>query len=962
MTPPLDSLVLSPVVQRYAWGDPEILPHLLGESPDGLPWAEAWYGAHPYAPSVVRFGEEDEPLDHLLARASGEILGYRVQARFGGLPYLLKIIAARKPLSIQVHPSLTQAQAGFEREALEKIPFDAPHRSYRDANHKPEVLVALTPVDALCGFRSPPEIAGALAALPEIRALLPAFVPDDGGVRALLGAYFALPAEPLAAAWGRVLARLEATSPGEQDPAFWALRAHRELSDGGPPDRGLLFVFLLALLRLEPGQGIFLPAGVPHAYLRGAGVELMASSDNVLRAGLTPKHIAPEELLRTVRFDARAPVLLAAAWTEDGSEGVYPTPVAEFELSRLRLGNAPIARVAHGPELLLALPDDASTVVRVSHGGTPVPLRRGQAFLVPDGMSYQIAADGPGSVFRAVVPGGAPAGEFRGRRPACLAFGTSGLRGLVTDITDLEAYINTRGFLDFLVASGDAAPGSTIALAGDLRPSTDSPDRSILRAVACAIRDAGMEPLYFGRIPTPALMAHGLRQGWPSVMVTGSHIPFDRNGIKFNKSSGEVLKEDEGPILEAVERVRRREYARAREGSLFDDGGWLREGHRAPLPPLQDEARRGYLRRYLDAFPAGALAGLRVAFYEHSAVGREVVVEILRGLGAEVFPVGRSEQFVAIDTEAISAEQLALLQALADDLREKIGPFDAIVSTDGDSDRPMLLGIDEGGRVRFLGGDVLGTLVADALGADAIAVPISASDLIDLHFTPKNIPVTRTRIGSPWVIAAMATLDGARRVGWEANGGFLTGSTLALPAGPLAPLPTRDAVLPLVTALHAARRAGGSLVDLLATLPRRFSQSGLLDQVDPARSRALLARLAPGHAAIQAVHFSANEVRILDARGNESPAGDATPRLLEVRAELQRHFSHARGFGPIEGLNYLDGVRIQFAGGDVAHVRPSGNAPQLRIYAVASTEERAEEIVAQGLAEPHGLLRSLLGG
>jgi phosphomannomutase len=636
--------------------------------------------------------------------------------------------------------------------------------------------------------------------------------------------------------------------------------------------------------------------------------------------------------------------------------------VAEFELSRLRLGNAPIARVAHGPELLLALPDDASTVVRVSHGGTPVPLRRGQAFLVPDGMSYQIAADGPGSVFRAVVPGGAPAGEFRGRRPACLAFGTSGLRGLVTDITDLEAYINTRGFLDFLVASGDAAPGSTIALAGDLRPSTDSPDRSILRAVACAIRDAGMEPLYFGRIPTPALMAHGLRQGWPSVMVTGSHIPFDRNGIKFNKSSGEVLKEDEGPILEAVERVRRREYARAREGSLFDDGGWLREGHRAPLPPLQDEARRGYLRRYLDAFPAGALAGLRVAFYEHSAVGREVVVEILRGLGAEVFPVGRSEQFVAIDTEAISAEQLALLQALADDLREKIGPFDAIVSTDGDSDRPMLLGIDEGGRVRFLGGDVLGTLVADALGADAIAVPISASDLIDLHFTPKNIPVTRTRIGSPWVIAAMATLDGARRVGWEANGGFLTGSTLALPAGPLAPLPTRDAVLPLVTALHAARRAGGSLVDLLATLPRRFSQSGLLDQVDPARSRALLARLAPGHAAIQAVHFSANEVRILDARGNESPAGDATPRLLEVRAELQRHFSHARGFGPIEGLNYLDGVRIQFAGGDVAHVRPSGNAPQLRIYAVASTEERAEEIVAQGLAEPHGLLRSLLGG
>lgn len=962
MTP----LVLSPRFQHYAWGDPTFLPGLLGVEAQGKPWAEAWYGMHPFAPSLVHLGEERAPLDRLFQERASEILGSRLAGQ-GGLPYLLKIIAAEKPLSIQVHPNATQAREGFLREQREEVPFDAPHRSYRDPNHKPEVLVALTTVHALCGFRSPSEIAATLDSLPEIRDLLPPFASEEGDVRALLDAYFALPGEPVQQAWSVVLRRLAAQSWEDDSPAYWALRAQRELNGDGPPDRGLLFVFLLALLRLSPGQGIFLPAGVPHAYLRGAGVELMASSDNVLRAGLTPKHIAPEELLRIVRFDARAPLLLEALWSEDGREGIYATPASEFELSCLRLdaGDA-VARKANGPEMLLALPENPRHRVQIffPRGAREdrVELDRGQACLIPDGVAYRVVADGPVRVFRAVVPGGEQVPDFRGRNPTQLAFGTSGLRGLVTDITDLEAYINTRGFLDFLVASGGAAPGTQIALAGDLRPSTDSPDRSILRAVAQAIRDGGMEAVYCGRIPTPALTYFGLQKGWPSVMVTGSHIPFDRNGIKFNKSDGEVLKSDEGPILAAVERVRRRAYTQARASSRFDEHGWFREGQAAPLPPASDEARLLYVERYLRAFPAGALAGLRLALYEHSAVGREVVAEILRGLGAEVFPVGRSERFVAIDTEAISSEQLDLLQALADEVRSKIGPFDAIVSTDGDSDRPMLLGIDEGGRVRFFGGDVLGTLVADALGVDAIAVPVSASDLIDLHFAPKRIPVTRTRIGSPWVIAAMTKLDGARRVGWEANGGFLTGSTLALPAGPLAPLPTRDAVLPLVTALHAARRAGRSLVELLATLPARFGKSGLLDQVDPVHSRALLARLAPGDSALVELRFDGAEVHGVDAQGRETPAESLRARLLEVRAVLEKHFSAARGFGAIEKINYLDGVRVWFAGGDVAHVRPSGNAPQLRIYAVAGSEARADEIVALGLAEPDGVLRSLLAG
>lgn len=928
---------------------------------DEAPWAEAWYGAHPYAPSVARQGGQERPLDGLLAACPG-LLGERVLRRFGGLPYLMKIIAARKPLSIQVHPSEAQAAEGFSREQRLQIPFDAPHRSYRDPHHKPEVLVALTEVRALCGFRPPEEIAAALDALPEIQGLLPPFSPDDAGVRALLDAYFALPSGPLAAAWSRVLARLSASPLGDHEPGFWALEAHRELSGGGPPDRGLLFVFLLALVRLAPGQGIFLPAGVPHAYLRGSGVELMASSDNVLRAGLTSKHIAPQELLRVVRFDARAPVILEAAWGEDRLEGVFSTPAAEFELSRLRVNADLVAeRSACGPELLLPLPDGDGVAVRLVHDGGSLELRRGQAAFVPDGTRYRVEATGEAHVFRAVVPGGEAPREFRGRRPARLAFGTSGLRGLVTDITDLEAYINARGFLDFLVAEGEAAPGTTVALAGDLRPSTDSPERSILRAVARAVEDSGMRPLDLGKIPTPALTLYGLERRCPSVMVTGSHIPFDRNGIKFNKSRGEVLKGDEGPILEAVARVRRREYARSREDSRFDDGGWFRPGQGPSPVAASDAGREGYLRRYLDAFPPGALAGLRVVFYEHSAVGREVVPEILEGLGAQVLRVARSERFVAIDTEAISGELLAQLQALADETRARVGPFDAVVSTDGDSDRPMLLGIDPGGQVRFFGGDVLGTLVAACLGVDAVAVPVSASDLIEMHLAPRGVQVVRTRIGSPWVIAAMEALGGARRAGWEANGGFLTGSPLPLPGGVLAPLPTRDAVLPLVTALHAAARSGRSLVDLFAELPRRSSRSGLLDQVDPARSRALLARFAPGDGSVVQVRFAGEAIRWAGEDGVERDATEEQRRRWSaLRGELASCFTPQLGFGVIEDINALDGLRLRFSGGDVAHVRPSGNAPQLRIYAVADDDARAEAIVALALAEPDGLLRRLL--
>ena len=319
---------------------------------------------------------------------------------------------------------------------------------------------------------------------------------------------------------------------------------------------------------------------------------------------------------------------------------------------------------------------------------------------------------------------------FRGRQPVQLAFGTSGLRGLVTEITDLEAYVNTLGFLDYVFEREPTLP-RVVPLGGDLRPSTHGSERSILRAVATACRDRGLEVIHCGRLPTPALTYFGFQRGLASIMVTGSHIPFDRNGIKFNMPGREVLKSDEGPILAAVERARAHEYPKPAEASAFDDAGMFRPGYAVELPAAVPEARELYERRYLDFFPTGVLEGLRVAVYQHSAVGRDLVVDLLRRLGASVHAVGKSETFVAIDTEAIDAARLRELDRVHQQVLEEFGAVDAIVSTDGDSDRPLLLGVDAQGGLSFVPGDVLGILVADFLGVDAIAVPVSATDAID---------------------------------------------------------------------------------------------------------------------------------------------------------------------------------------------------------------------------------------
>jgi phosphomannomutase len=285
--------------------------------------------------------------------------------------------------------------------------------------------------------------------------------------------------------------------------------------------------------------------------------------------------------------------------------------------------------------------------------------------------------------------------------PVELQFGTSGRRGEVAHLTQLEVYINALAELEYLQTlpreQGGIVPGDAFYFAHDLRPSSsryviEQDGRGELaQAVVQAIHDSKMRPVNLGKIPTPALTHYALSCACGSIMVTGSHIPFDRNGYKTNSARGELRKEDEGPINERVGNVRRRLYSGPYNESIFNERGLFKSGPRV-LPPESDRGRKAYLERYAEFYSGCSLSGRRLLVYEHSAVGRDLLVELLDHIGAEVIPAGRSDRFVPIDTENIGREQLAAIQALARQVLEDEQPIFALVSTDGDSDRPLILG------------------------------------------------------------------------------------------------------------------------------------------------------------------------------------------------------------------------------------------------------------------------------
>ncbi|RUR52570.1 phosphomannomutase [Aeromonas veronii] len=454
-----------------------------------------------------------------------------------------------------------------------------------------------------------------------------------------------------------------------------------------------------------------------------------------------------------------------------------------------------------------------------------------------------------------------------------IEFGTSGARGLVTDFTPEVCIAFTYAFVAVMRSSYSF---NQVALAIDNRPSS----YDMAMACATALKTLGLEPIYYGVIPTPALAYKAMNDGIPCIMVTGSHIPFDRNGLKFYRPDGEITKGDELAIISVEETF-----------SVADN--------LISLAPKR-EAAAAYIARYASLFRDRPLAGMRLGIYEHSSAGRDLYAVLFETLGAEVISLERTENFVPIDTEAVS-------DADQDKARKwsRLHNLDAIFSTDGDGDRPLVA--DESGN--WLRGDILGLLCAANLGIEAVAIPVSCNTAVSA--SGKFANVTHTKIGSPYVLEAFPILNAqyGSVAGFEANGGFLLGSEVTFNGQTLAPLPTRDAVLPALILFVSSRTSRiSALVD---ALPNRFTCSDRLKDFPREKSREII----------------------------ELGQTDISRLMLKL------HFDEFE----IISVDQTDGLRISFFGGDVLHLRPSGNAPELRCYAESDSVEGAKSIVNQCL-------------
>lgn len=472
-----------------------------------------------------------------------------------------------------------------------------------------------------------------------------------------------------------------------------------------------------------------------------------------------------------------------------------------------------------------------------------------------------------------------------------LKFGTSGLRGLVVELDGVPAFAYARAFAEMLKEDGSAAAAQGRVLVGrDLRDSSPS----IAQLCGAALQEAGLAALDCGALPTPALAYHGMRFGLPAIMVTGSHIPEDRNGLKFYRAQGEIDKQDEVRIL-----------------------GWQAKLgiHKVPENARNAKAASpgidllgAYKARYVEFFGKSALSGLTIGVYQHSSVGRDVIVEVVKALGGRAVPLGRSSSFIPVDTEALRGEDVALGRQWA---REQV--LDAIVSTDGDADRPLVAD----GTGEFLRGDLVGAITARYLGADTIVTPVTSNSGLEASGAFAN--VIRTRVGSPYVIEGMAEAarSGARAiVGFEANGGVLLGTDIVRDGRTLGALPTRDAMLPILCTLGEVVAKKQPLAEIGAGFTFKAAASNRLQNVPTEKSAAFVLRLQQDEAF-----------------------------LSDLLAPL----------GGVASLNSRDGLRIGAKNGEVVHFRPSGNAPELRVYVEAATAPRAESLLAWGLssAEQH---------
>lgn len=460
-----------------------------------------------------------------------------------------------------------------------------------------------------------------------------------------------------------------------------------------------------------------------------------------------------------------------------------------------------------------------------------------------------------------------------------MKFGTSGLRGLSVDLIGVGTSIYANAFGQYLIQRGNAKRGDAVLIGRDFRESSPA----IAEICVSALSGLGFTIFDCGAVPTPALALYGLKNKAASLMVTGSHIPADRNGIKFYKPDGEIDKVDEAAITELA--------ADSRSADVRVDNRPIAEDH-------SNECLGLFYRRNIGLLGGGALSGLKIGVYQHSTVARDLIVEVLVHYGAEVVPLGRSTGFIPVDTEAISHEAISLLAGWA---REY--DLDAIVSADGDGDRPLVA--DERGVP--LRGDLLGLMAAEFLCADAVVTPVTSNSGIEAL----GFPVTRTRVGSPFVIAGMkeALAAGKERVvGFEANGGLLLASACSLHG--LDALPTRDCMLPMLVAVSRIASLKKPLSEIARAYKLPFTASDRLENFATETS-----------------------VEILDY----------------LRASDANLASFLKEIGEVSSRTDIDGLRVALSDRRVVHFRASGNAPEIRCYVEAATETAAAELLDASL-------------
>ncbi|MFT7033801.1 MAG: mannose-6-phosphate isomerase [Cyclobacteriaceae bacterium] len=390
-------------IQNYAWGGTEYISELLGKTADEKRCAEYWLGAHVNAPSILKTSEGNQSLDTFLNSNLTEGLGVEISEKFGRLPFLFKVLDVKDMLSIQVHPTKIEAEKGFKRENERGVPLTAFNRNYKDDNHKPEIMVALSEFWLLHGFLPKSQLTQVLKDVPEFESLLSVF--EQGGYYGLYESVMEQSADEtnqmLQPLIDRILPFYKDGKLEKSSPDYWAAKAFETFCPNGDLDKGIFSVYFFNIVKADKGEAVFQDAGIPHAYLEGQNMELMANSDNVLRGGLTPKHVDVPELLKHVAFEETVPNVMPGEAQPDGVERIYKSPAPDFELSQITLTDAKVYNSkAKTAQVLMTIEGEA----QVTEGESMLNLSKGDAAFLTAGSEYQITSSSSVIIYKATAP------------------------------------------------------------------------------------------------------------------------------------------------------------------------------------------------------------------------------------------------------------------------------------------------------------------------------------------------------------------------------------------------------------------------------------------------------------------------------------------------------------------------------------------------------------------------------